>query len=120
MKRFNFLSAVIAIVLVVTVASCTTMQGGGYEDDYYTDSRRSPNRIYVDDPYYGTIVLERDPYSGRYYQVGPYNSYSRYDDPYYRNNNYRNRVYRNNQRVIVPSTPQQTETQRKRNRKEEG
>src|SRR5829696_1261062 len=93
MKRFNLLSAVIAVVLMVTAVSCTTMRGT--EDDYYYDrtqyDRVQPsNRIYVDDPYRGTIVLERDPYTGRYYEVGSYGgNYG------YRNDRYSN-VYRNN------------------------
>jgi hypothetical protein len=99
MKRFNFLLAAIAIVLTLTVVSCTTM--GGPRDDYYgrEDARVYGNRIYVEDPYRGTIVLERDPRTGRYYEVNsPYGYYgdrhygSRaygygYGSPYYRRNN---------------------------------
>ena len=87
MKRFSFLQVAIALVLVVTAVSCTTLQGT--EDEYYqTQSQRvqgSPNRVYVNDPYRGTVVLERDPYSGRYYEVSPYGSYgynNRYDSRY--------------------------------------
>ena len=65
MKRFNFIPAVIAIVLMITAASCTTMTGT--QDEYY--ERSQANRIYVEDPYRGTVVLERDPYTGRYYDV---------------------------------------------------
>lgn len=93
MKRFNFIPAVIAIVLMITAASCTTMTGT--QDEYY--ERSSANRVYVDDPYRGTIVLERDPYTGRYYEV---NSYG-YNSRVYRNNNsrYGNSNYgRNNTR----------------------
>lgn len=89
MKHFSFLQVVIAALLMVTAISCTTVREV-YEDDeegYYSGSRRgAPGRIYVDDPYYGTVVLERDPYSGRYYQVGPYGNSIRYNtyDRYYR------------------------------------
>ena len=116
MKNFNFLSVVIALVLMVTAVSCMTPQGG-YNDDYYTtNDRRAPNRVYVDDPYYGTIVLERDPYSGRYYQVSPYgysygynNRYDRRYDNRYRDNYY----YRRNQGNNSGNNQQQTEQQRK-------
>jgi hypothetical protein len=75
MKRFNFLLVAIALVLTVTAVSCTTM--AGTQDEYYgQDTRVYSNRIYVDDPYRGAIVLERDPRTGRYYEIGSY-------DPYY-------------------------------------
>ena len=75
MERFNFLLVAIALVLTVTAVSCTTM--AGTQDEYYgQDTRVYSNRIYVDDPYRGTIVLERDPRTGRYYEIGSY-------DPYY-------------------------------------
>jgi hypothetical protein len=91
MKRFNFLSVAIAVVLMITAVSCTTM--AGTQDDYYRgrDTRAYGDRIYVEDPYRGTVVLERDPRTGRYYEVSPYsNGYygsrvygSRAYDPYY-------------------------------------
>ena len=84
MKRFSFLQMAIALVLMVTAVSCTTMQGT--EDEYYsTQSRRvAADRVYVNDPYRGTVVLERDPYTGRYYEVSsPYSTYNnRYDSRY--------------------------------------
>ena len=71
MKRFKFISAVVAVILMVGAVSCTTLQGT--EDDYYYDRYpQASNRVYVEDPYRGTVVLERDPYSGRYYEVGSY------------------------------------------------
>jgi len=90
MKRFNFLLVAIAIVLTITTVGCTTM--AGTQDDYYNgqEARVYGNRIYVDDPYRGQVVLERDPRTGRYYEVNPY--YDRYYgsrygsrtyDPYY-------------------------------------
>ena len=116
MKRFNFLSIITIAVLLVTAVSCTTMQPG-YGNEYYsTGDRRVPNRIYVDDPYYGTIILERDPYSGRYYQSSPYGyGYpSRYyGTPYYRNDRYyRNYGYRND-----GYNRQQTDTKSQQNQK---
>lgn len=87
MKRFNFLPVVIAMVLLVTAVSCTTM--AGTEDDY--GRQVYGNRVYVEDPYRGTIVLERDPWTGRYYEVGPYNTYGTY--PYYGNRVYGSRGY---------------------------
>jgi len=81
MKRFNFLLVAIALVLTVTAVSCTTM--AGTQDEYYgQDSRVYSNRVYVDDPYRGTVVLERDPRTGRYYEVG---SYDPYNSGYYGN-----------------------------------
>jgi hypothetical protein len=73
----------------------------GTQDDYYNgrDASVYGNRVYVDDPYRGTIVLERDPRTGRYYEVNsPYyngyygNSYGRrygrvYTSPNHRGNN---------------------------------
>jgi len=89
MKRFNFLLVAIAFVLTITAVSCTTMAGG--QDDYYgQEAHVYGNRVYVDDPYRGTIVLERDPRTGRYYEVSSY-------DPYYSGsygNRYSGRGYR--------------------------
>src|SRR5688572_22761487 len=116
MKRFSFLQMAIALVLMVTAVSCTTMQG--VEDEYYsTQSRRiATDRVYVNDPYRGTVVLERDPYTGRYYEVSsPYSTYDRYDSRYDRryrtsrsNSGYygrNDRNYRNN--GSYQQTPQQ-------------
>jgi hypothetical protein len=71
MKRFNFLLVAVALVLTITAVSCTTM--AGTEDGYYDPGARVyPNRVYVDDPYRGTVVLQQDPRTGRYYEVTPY------------------------------------------------
>ena len=117
MKRINFLSVAIVVVLMVSAVSCTTMQGAS--DDYYTDNYPMGNRIYVDDPYRGTVVLEKDPYTGRYYEVSPYgyspNSYrSSRNSDYYRNNHYRN--YRNygNYNTAPAQNQQRVESDRKR------
>ena len=87
MKRFNFLLAAIALVLTVTAVSCTTM--AGTQDDYYDGQQVYGDRVYVQDPYRGTIVLERDPWTGRYHEVGGYSPYSTYG-----NNRYYSRGYR--------------------------
>ena len=71
MKRFNFLLVAVALVLTTTAVSCTTM--AGTEDGYYDQGARVyPNRVYVEDPYRGTVVLQQDPRTGRYYEVTPY------------------------------------------------
>lgn len=108
MKRFNLLSVAVVLVLLVTTVSCTTMTG--MQDDYY--SQAPARRVYVDDPYRGTVVLERDPRTGRYYEVSTYGGYGA--DPYYNNRVHRggyygNRgnVYRNN-RNYYPNRNQQT------------
>jgi hypothetical protein len=98
MKRFNFLPVVVAFVLMITAVGCTTMTGT--QDEYYERGRTE--RVYVDDPYRGTVVLERDPYTGRYYEVNPYGSYNtrvyRGNSGYYgRNNN--SRYYNRNNRT---------------------
>jgi len=118
---------VVALVLMVTAVSCTTMRGT--EDEYYETQRvqGSPNRIYVDDPYRGTVVLERDPYSGRYYEVNSYGSSygygSRYDRRY--NSSRSNRYYGNNNRYrtnngsVYQQTPQHQSTpEQQRDRQE--
>lgn len=91
MKRFNFLPVAIALLLMVTAVSCTTMAGS--QDDYYGGPNRSyGNRVYVEDPYRGTVVLERDPRTGRYYEVDPYYNNGYYGG-YYGNTRYGSRVY---------------------------
>lgn len=118
MKHFNFLSTVIVVLLMVTAVSCTTMRGTG--DNGYYDTGVSSNRVYVDDPYRGTVVLERDPYTGRYYEVNTYGSvYSPYG---YRNNRYgnnnrrynRNNGYYNNNGYSNNNTDQRQSQEQKR------
>ena len=68
MKNIKFLLGLLTIVVIM--ASCASMQGAT-SDDYANDPRTQQigNRLYLQDPYYGTVVLERDPYTGRYYDV---------------------------------------------------
>ena len=122
MKSVNFLIAMLTAVVVM--ASCATTQGA-YGDDYERadNARKVGDRVYVDDPYYGTVILEKDPFTGRYYDVtngygyrgyrSPYNStYRGYRGGYYGNYG-TNRVYRNNSNVgstiqkPAPSQPTQ-------------
>jgi hypothetical protein len=79
MKNIKFLLGLLTVVVIM--ASCATI-GGATDDEYLENSttQRVGNRVYVQDPYYGTVVLERDPYTGRYYDV----TYgSRYGTGYY-------------------------------------
>lgn len=123
MKRSNFLLVAIALVLTITAVSCTTM--AGTQDDYYNgrDARVYGNRVYVEDPYRGTIVLERDPRTGRYYEVNsPYyngyygNSYGRrygrvYNSPNHRGN--KGSYNRNNNNSHNQNTQRPTPDDRK-------
>ncbi|MGZ3854043.1 MAG: hypothetical protein ACXVBJ_02250 [Flavisolibacter sp.] len=88
MKRFNFLLVAVALVLTITAVSCTTV--AGTEDGYYDPGARVyGNRVYVEDPYRGTIVMQQDPRTGRYYEVTPY-----YDNNYYGGGGFYSRGYR--------------------------
>lgn len=102
MKRFSFLQVVVLAALLVTVASCGAPMYS--EGDGYGDAPAQGN-VYYGDPYYGgvnTIVVERDPYTGRYYQVSPgyygggVGVYSAPVNPYYNRRNNNNRYYNNN------------------------
>lgn len=122
MKHLKLLQVVVALILLVGAVGCTTVRGT--EDDYYNNS--SANRIYVDDPYRGTVVLERDPYTGRYYEVNSYgynNGYNnRYDRRYQTgriyNNGYgrSNGGYYNRGNRVYRQAPQQPTQEEIRNR----
>jgi hypothetical protein len=76
MKNIKFLLGLLTVVIVM--AGCATTQGMMDDSDF--DNPRTQqvgNRVYMQDPYYGTVVLERDPYTGRYYDV----TYGRYGSP---------------------------------------
>lgn len=117
----NFLAI---FIVALVVSSCATTQPS-YED-YDGDARRVGNRVYVDDPYYGNLVLERDPVSGRYYDVtngyrgyiAPYNSYNynRYRSyrNYPSNHVYRNNGNTNNQAPSRPNVQQNREEARRK------
>jgi len=91
MKRSNLLLVALALVVTIATVGCTTMTPA--QDGYYDPGARAySNRVYVEDPYRGTVVLERYPRTGRYYEVTP--AY----DPYYGgaySNVYSGRGYRN-------------------------
>jgi len=113
MKRQSFLPMVVAFLLAVAAVGCTTVREIDGDDGYYGRTSGVNNRVYVDDPYRGTVVLERDPYTGRYYEANGYGAYGRYRtyDPYYRNGYdpyYRNSYPRSGRRVVA--TPRRTET----------
>jgi hypothetical protein len=122
MKNIKYLVGLFAVVMIM--ASCTTSRG--IMDDYdYDDprSRQVGNRVYMQDPHYGTIILERDPYTGRYYDVtpnsrlgygygAPYGSYYRGGGVYRGGNVYRgntNRNYGGNGNVVKPKAPTREE-----------
>ena len=90
MKITSILPMVVLSVLMVGAVSCTTMQPVS-NDDYATTSRQQqPARIYVQDPYnFGrTIIMDRDPMTGRYYQVYTTPVYDSRYDRYYSSNVY--------------------------------
>ena len=73
MKRFPFLSMALIATLAVVAVGCTlpqNTQGGYYEE-------RVGHGGYYGNGAYGSnvIVVERDPYTGRYYEVSPYGGY---------------------------------------------
>ncbi|MER3472120.1 MAG: hypothetical protein C4330_12575 [Chitinophagaceae bacterium] len=124
MKNTNFLLVAMIAVLSVITISCTPAQ-------QIADYDQRP--VYNSNPYgSNVIVVERDPYTGRYYQVNPngvylndpyyntnryYDPYSRgYDSRYYNHRNYdRGRVYGNtntNTNTNVNSQPTQDEKER--------
>ncbi len=94
---------------MVTAIGCTTMQGT--TDEY---GNRTSRRIYIEEPYYGSdqVILQRDPFTGRYYQVSPY-GYSGRSSVYSRNYSNRNYNYRDN--GTQPTQEQRVESQKKIN-----
>ena len=71
MKNTSFLLVVVMSIMMVTAVSCTTTQGTTY-DEYPTTVQQAPaEQIYVQDPnrYGQTILMQRDPFTGQYYQV---------------------------------------------------
>lgn len=101
-------------ILMVTAVSCTAIREGGYYEEM--DSRGSA--YYGQPGLYGrdVIVVERDPFTGRYYPVSPYGYYSTphgyYGTPYYSHRNYNqsNRSHYRNSPVQGPSPQQREQT----------
>jgi hypothetical protein len=101
MKITQLLAVVLISIFMIGAVGCSSMQPVTGQDEYVTQGQAAPSRIYVEDPYhYGrTIVMDRDPVTGRYYQVNPYSLYdSRYDSRYYGDPYYNNRNYNYNDR----------------------
>jgi hypothetical protein len=88
MKNTNFLLVAMIATLAVFAVSCMPARELG-EYDEPVSSRPVYNSPYGSN----VIVVERDPYTGRYYQVSPSNGYY-LNDPYY-NSYYSNRYYNN-------------------------
>ena len=110
MKYPNFLSMALIAVLMVTLVSCTTLQG---TQDEYEERPSAGRRVILNDPYYNnnTTYYVRDPYTGMLYEVRPYGAspYSTYGygyDPYYNRRN--SRYYRS----TAPSTQTSPEQRR--------
>lgn len=98
MKRISFLQVVVLAVLTASAVSCGLPMGAS--GDYYEDAPARGN-VYYGDPYYSSpnaIIVQRDPFTGRYYQVNPGRYGGVYARPAYPNNNRRynnNRNYNN-------------------------
>ncbi len=108
MKRFSLVQVALLTVLMVVAVSCTTYRDAS--GDYYEDESRY---MYQRTPYVGgasVIIVERDPLTGRYYQVSPYGYYS--GSPYYYNDSRSNRYYNN--RGYTNRTYQQPVTEQQR------
>jgi hypothetical protein len=102
MKRFPFLQVAVMVALMVVVVGCSmprSVAGG-----YYEDSEPTNRNGYYGNTYGGNvIVVERDPFTGRYYEVSPYGVYGTpnryygngYGNRYYNSRNYNSRNYNN-------------------------
>lgn len=94
MKHTSFLQVALLAVLVVAAASCGMPMGA--QGDYYEGAPARRN-IYFDDSYYGNpnaVIVQRDPFTGRYYQVNPGGFYGS-QAPYYNRRYNKNRYYNN-------------------------
>lgn len=102
---------------MIAAVGCTTTRSMG--DEYYGN-----DRVYLNDPYRGTVVLERDPFTGRYYEVGTYGSYygNIYSNRRYYGRNYNNEYRRdyddNNRRYQTPPPAQEQPQDREKARNE--
>ena len=94
MKHLKYFQFAVIITLMVTAVSCTVAREGYYDEDPYA----SGSRYYGSSPYYGNggnyIILERDPYTGQYYEAIPRGGYyPNRSSNIYRNYNNTNRNY---------------------------
>jgi hypothetical protein len=121
MKNYFFGSAV-AAALVFGLAACTPIQQTTSDSGYYEvpPTASTPTRIWVDDPYRpgASILMERDPFTGRYFPVSSNSAYGGYGSTYntspygtYRDPNYRGSRPRRNSNVRNYPTPQQPSPQ---------
>ena len=118
MKNYNFLSRGVIGFLMVAAIGCTTLGEATGEYDEY-DQGRTSRRVYVDQSYIGSdqIILQRDPFTGRYYQVSPYGYYPGRSNFYGRDYSNRNYNYRNNRNQQTQERNQQTTEQRAESQK---
>lgn len=122
MKNIKLLLGLFAVVIMM--ASCATTQSAMYDDMDNPRSQAIGNRIYMQDPFYGTVVLERDPYTGRYYDVtfGQRFGNGFYGNPYggfYRGgggvvSGGTNRNFNGNGKVVKPQSPPRQEIRQDR------
>ncbi len=120
MKNLKYLQLALIVTLLVTAVSCTVSRGSYYEEDPYNNSR-----YYGNTPYYGNgsnyIILERDPFTGQYYEAlprgGSYpyrsNNYGTY------NNTYRNYDRRNDRQSSTTTTRNDNNYNEQRQKQEE-
>ncbi|GAB4091969.1 hypothetical protein [Flaviaesturariibacter terrae] len=127
----TFLGSIVGAGLLAALAvGCAPLQQSTGDDYYEPDPRVSttaPSRIWVDDPYRpgASILMERDPFSGRYYPVssgyGAYSPYGAgYPAPYGAYNPYPSRGGYRHQRSggrggYIQQTPQQQDQIRQQN-----
>lgn len=122
MKNIKFLLGLFAVVIMM--ASCATTQGAMEDDMDNPRTQQIGNRIYMQDPFYGTVVMERDPYTGRYYDVtyGTRFGTGFYGHPYggfYRGgggvvSGGTNRDFGGNGKVVKPQSPARQEIRQDR------
>lgn len=121
MKSVKYLLGLFALLLVF--ASCSTTQRVADEEYDPQTTQVIGNRIYVNDPYYGNVILERDPFTGRYYDVTyGARTFLGYNYPYARfnrgygvyNRGYRTYSYPNQVQQVPHVTPQNREQARER------
>ena len=94
MKRFPFLQTALIVTLMIVAVSCSMPRSAS--GGYYEEQEPVRRNVYYGNSNYGSnvIVVERDPFTGRYYQVSPYSTpYGYYSSPFDRN--YDSRYYNN-------------------------
>ncbi|HVK96261.1 MAG TPA: hypothetical protein VM368_00520 [Flavisolibacter sp.] len=116
MKPLNFL--LVVLVVMITAIGCTTTQQA-FDENYDRSSARTyGDRVYIDDPYRGTVILERDPYTGQYFDItnSRFGAYG-FNSPY---NSWRDRRFYNNTYYVTPRSNGNTQTEeQKRNYQEQ-